>query len=44
MKSIKEKFLGRWKLKSVIVRHDDTIIYPFGRHVKAILFYDEEYM
>lgn len=44
MKSIKEKFLGRWRLKSVIVRHDDTIIYPFGRHVKAILFYDEKYM
>lgn len=44
MQSIKDKFIGRWKLKSVIVRHEDTIIYPFGRHIKAILFYDEEYM
>lgn len=41
---IKQKFIGRWKLKSVIVRHGDSIIYPFGRHIKAILFYDEEYM
>jgi hypothetical protein len=41
---IKQKFLGRWKLKSVIVRHGDSIIYPFGKDIKAILFYDEEYM
>lgn len=42
--NIKEKFIGRWKLKSVIVRHGETIIYPFGRQVHALLFYDEEYM
>ncbi len=41
---IKQKFLGRWKLKSVTVKHGDNIIYPFGKDVKAILFYDEEYM
>jgi hypothetical protein len=41
---IKQKFIGRWKLKSVIVRHGETIIYPFGKDIRAILFYDEEYM
>ncbi|MCC6865342.1 MAG: lipocalin-like domain-containing protein [Ignavibacteria bacterium] len=41
---IKQKFLGRWKLKSIIVKYDDTVIYPFGREINAILFYDELYM
>jgi hypothetical protein len=41
---IKEKFRGRWKLESVVVKHADNLLYPFGKDIKAILFYDEEYM
>jgi hypothetical protein len=38
------KFIGTWKLESVIIKHGDTVIYPFGKDVKGILFYSEKYM
>jgi hypothetical protein len=41
---IKEKFKGRWKLESVVVKHQGTLMYPFGRDIKGLLFYDDEYM
>lgn len=41
---MREKFKGRWKLESVVVKHGDSLLYPFGKDVKAILFYDDEYM
>lgn len=36
---IKDKFLGSWKLKSVIVTHNGHKIYPFGRHLTGFLVY-----
>jgi hypothetical protein len=36
---VKEKFLGSWKLKSVIVTNNNHKIYPFGKHVKGFLIY-----
>lgn len=44
MNTIKQKFIGTWKLESVIVKHGSNDLYPFGREVKGILFYDENYM
>lgn len=44
MTSIKEKFIGKWKLESVIVKHGDSVIYPFGKDIKGLLFYDNEHM
>lgn len=41
---IKEKFVGKWQLESVIVKHGDNIIYPFGKEVKGLLFYDNDHM
>jgi len=41
---MRNKFKGRWKLKEVIVKHGESIIYPFGKDIRAILFYDDEYM
>lgn len=38
------KFLGTWKLESVVVKQGNTIMYPFGKDVKGILFYGEKYM
>jgi hypothetical protein len=36
---IKEKFLGSWKLKSIVVLNNGHKIYPFGKHVKGLLIY-----
>lgn len=44
MTDVKKQFIGRWMLESVIVKHHDTIMYPFGKEIKGLLFYDVEYM
>jgi catechol 1,2-dioxygenase len=44
MKTLKQKFIGRWKLKYAIIRYDNSVIFPFGKNLKSILFYDEDYM
>lgn len=36
---IKEKFIGSWQLKSIIVSHNGYRIYPFGKHVSGFLVY-----
>jgi len=38
------KFIGTWELESVIVKQGDTVIHPFGKDAKGILFYGDEYM
>src|SRR5262245_42776993 len=44
MADIKSSFMGRWSLESVNIKHGDSLIYPFGKDLKAILFYDDEFM
>ncbi len=42
--NIKDKLCGTWKLESIIVKHKDNTLYPFGKDVKGVLFYSENYM
>ena len=44
VEKIKQKLIGTWKLESIIVRHKDNILYPFGKDVSGVLFYSENYM
>jgi len=44
MQKIKQKLIGTWKLESIIVKNGDAILYPFGKEVKGVLFYSENYM
>ena len=44
MTDIKKKFIGTWSLESVIVKHGEQLIYPFGKNPKGVLFYDEKHM
>jgi len=44
MPDIKQKFIGTWKLESIIVKDGNNILYPFGKELKGILFYSENYM
>ena len=41
---IKQKLIGTWILESIIVKNGDTILYPFGKKVKGVLFYSDNYM
>ena len=44
MSKIKQKLIGTWILESIIVKNGDTILYPFGKEVKGVLFYSDNYM
>ena len=44
MQTIKQKLIGTWKLESIIVKHGNNTLYPFGKDVKGVLFYSENYM
>lgn len=44
MSNIKQKLIGTWKLESIIVKHTGNILFPFGKDVKGVLFYSQNYM
>jgi hypothetical protein len=41
---MQNKFIGTWNLESVVIKQGNTLMYPFGKDVKGMIFYGEKYM
>lgn len=44
MNELKQRFIGCWKLLSINIKHGASVLHPFGKHVKGMLFYGKDHM